>query len=186
MLPDQHVNHMQRQQQFPFRNAKWSSFETGYRYTEMGYSLVIEPAMLPVQSPQVHEELVDIPIIDTGALVVLGIDDFLVRLLRNNASQAQINDYVSWIINKTRAMGIKVINAGGSQAFKHGAMTLGLDDVVPEYGILSRQLLQTLQMAVVQTNLPHPVHVHCNNLGSPGNIQGLVDTMAASRGCRCI
>ncbi len=182
MLPEQHRSQLERNRKTPFANAKWSSFETGYRYTEMGYSMVLEPAMLPVNAPQVHAELADIPIIDTAALAVLGSDDFLVRLLRADASQSQINDYVSWTMNKTKALGLKVINAGGSQAFKKGASTFGLDDVVPEYGISSRQLLQHLQTAVVQTGLPHPVHVHCNNLGTPGNIQTIVDTMEAAQG----
>ncbi|WP_297810082.1 formylmethanofuran dehydrogenase subunit A [uncultured Methylophaga sp.] len=182
MLPEQHRSHLERNHQTPFSNAKWSSFETGYRYTEMGYSMVLEPAMLPVNAPQVHAELADIPIIDTAALAVLGSDDFLVRLLRADASQAQVNDYVSWTMNVTKALGLKVINAGGSQAFKKGAETFSLDDVVPEYGISSRTLLQRLQTAVVQTGLPHPVHVHCNNLGTPGNIQTIVDTMEAAQG----
>lgn len=182
MLPEQHRSHLERNDRTPFSNAKWSSFETGYRYTEMGYSMVLEPAMLPVNAPQVHAELADIPIIDTAALAVLGSDDFLVRLLRADASQAQINDYVSWTMNATKALGLKVINAGGSQAFKQGAETFDLDDVVPDYGISSRTLLQRLQTAVVQTGLPHPVHVHCNNLGTPGNIQTIVDTMEAAQG----
>ncbi|AFJ01930.1 Formylmethanofuran dehydrogenase subunit A [Methylophaga frappieri] len=182
MLPDQHRNHLQRNRLKPFHNAKWSSFETGYRYTEMGYSMVLEPAMLPINAPQVHAELADIPIIDTAALAVLGSDDFLVRLLRADASQNQINDYVSWTMNVTKALGLKVINAGGSQAFKKGVETFGLDDTVPDYGISSRTLLQKLQTAVVQTGLPHPVHVHCNNLGTPGNIQTIVDTMEAAQG----
>jgi formylmethanofuran dehydrogenase subunit A len=182
MLPEQHRSHLERNHQTPFSNAKWSSFETGYRYTEMGYSMVLEPAMLPVNAPQVHAELADIPIIDTAALAVLGSDDFLIRLLRADASQAQVNDYVSWTMNVTKALGLKVINAGGSQAFKKGAETFSLDDVVPEYGISSRTLLQRLQTAVVQTGLPHPVHVHCNNLGTPGNIQTIVDTMEAAQG----
>jgi formylmethanofuran dehydrogenase subunit A len=126
MLPEQHRSQLERNRKTPFANAKWSSFETGYRYTEMGYSMVLEPAMLPVNAPQVHAELADIPIIDTAALAVLGSDDFLVRLLRADASQSQINDYVSWTMNKTKALGLKVINAGGSQAFKKARRPLVL------------------------------------------------------------
>ncbi|HEC75068.1 MAG TPA: formylmethanofuran dehydrogenase subunit A [Methylophaga aminisulfidivorans] len=182
LLPEQHRSHLERQQHLPFNNAKWSSFDIGYRYAEMGYGLVIEPAMLPVNAPQVHAEMADIPIIDTGALAILGSDDFLLRLMRAKASQAQINDYVSWTMNVTKAMGLKVINAGGAQAFKMGSETFGLDDIVPQYGVSSRQILQTLQKAVVQTNMPHPVHVHCNNLGTPGNVKTIIDTMEAAQG----
>lgn len=182
LLPDQHRNHLQRQKNLPFYNARWSSFETGYRYTEMGYSMVVEPAMLPVNAPQVHREMADIPIIDTAALAILGSDDLLVSMLRNGASQDQINDYVSWTINTTQALGLKVINAGGSQAFKAGVEQFGLDDKVPDYGISSRQLLTSLQTAVHQLGIPHPVHVHCNNLGVPGNVQTAIGTMEAAQG----
>jgi len=182
LLPEQHRNHLQRQENLPFYNARWSSFETGYRYTEMGYSMVVEPAMLPVNAPQVHREMADIPIIDTAALAILGSDDLLVSMLRNGASQDQINDYVSWTINTTQALGLKVINAGGSQAFKAGVEQFGLDDEVPDYGISSRRLLTSLQTAVHQLGIPHPVHVHCNNLGVPGNVQTAIDTMEAAQG----
>lgn len=182
LLPDQHRNHLQRQENLPFYNARWSSFETGYRYTEMGYSMVVEPAMLPVNAPQVHREMADIPIIDTAALAILGSDDLLVSMLRSGASQDQINDYVSWTINTTQALGLKVINAGGSQAFKAGVEQFGLDDEVPDYGISSRRLLTSLQTAVHQLGIPHPVHVHCNNLGVPGNVQAAIDTMEAAQG----
>lgn len=182
LLSDQHRNHLQRQENLPFYNARWSSFETGYRYTEMGYSMVVEPAMLPVNAPQVHREMADIPIIDTAALAILGSDDLLVSMLRSGASQDQINDYVSWTINSTQALGLKVINAGGSQAFKAGVEQFGLDDEVPDYGISSRRLLTSLQTAVHQLGIPHPVHVHCNNLGVPGNVQTAIDTMDAAQG----
>lgn len=182
LLPDQHRNHLQRQKELPFQRAKWSSFDTGYRYAQMGYGLVIEPAMLPVNAPQVHAELADIPMIDTGALAILGSDDLLLRLMRSKASQAEINDYVSWTMNSTKAMGLKVINPGGAQAFKLGVETFGLDDIVPDYGVSSRHILQSLQTAVAQTGILHPVHVHCNNLGTPGNIGTLVETMDAAQG----
>lgn len=182
LLPDQHRNHLKRQESLPFYNAKWSSFETGYRYTQMGYSMVVEPAMLPVNAPQVHQEMADIPIIDTAALAILGSDDLLVSMMRKGASQQQINDYVSWTINTTQALGLKVINAGGSQAFKAGTLEFGLDDQVPGYGVTSRQILTTLQNAVYQLGIPHPVHVHCNNLGVPGNVQSAIDTMEAAQG----
>uniref|UniRef100_UPI003D2B7340 formylmethanofuran dehydrogenase subunit A n=1 Tax=Methylophaga lonarensis TaxID=999151 RepID=UPI003D2B7340 len=45
-----------------------------------------------------------------------------------------------------------------------------------------RQILQKLQMAVMQTGIEHPVHVHCNNLGTPGNVQTAIDTMEAAAG----
>lgn len=182
LLPEQHRNHMQRNLNLPFANARWSAAETGVRYAQMGYTMVVEPAMLPVNAPQVHHEMAAIPVIDTAALAILGSDDLLVNMLRTGASQQQINDYVAWTVTHTKALGLKVINAGGSQAFKANVSTFGLDDEVPEYGVSSRQILQKLQMAVIQTGIEHPVHVHCNNLGTPGNVQAAIDTMEAAAG----
>jgi formylmethanofuran dehydrogenase subunit A len=94
MLPEQHRNHLARRLNQPFATAKWSTTDTGYRYAKMGYTTVVEPAMLPVNALDVHLQMADIPILDTGALAILGNDDLLLRLLRDKASQAQINDYV--------------------------------------------------------------------------------------------
>ncbi len=182
LLPEMHRNHMARRLQHPFSTAKWSSTDTGYRYARMGYSTVVEPAMLPVNALDVHLQMADIPILDTAALTILGNDDLLLRLMRDGASQSQINDYVAWTLNATRGLGLKVINAGGASAFKSNVRQFGLDDIVPEYGVSSRHILQTLQTAVCQLGVPHPVHVHCNNLGIPGNVDTIVATMEAAQG----
>ncbi len=182
LLPEQHRNHMARRLSLPFANAKWSSFDTGYRYARMGYTTVVEPAMLPVGALDVHLQMADIPILDTAALAILGNDDLLLRLMRAKAGQNQINDYVAWTLNASRALGLKVINAGGANAFKSNVRQFDLDDVVPDYGISSRQILQTLQTAACQLGVPHPVHVHCNNLGIPGNVDTIVATMEAAQG----
>ena len=70
---------------------------------------------------------------------ILGNDDFLLRLMRSKASQNQINDYVAWTLQATRRLGLKVINAGGANAFKSNVRNFDLDDVVPDYGVSSRQ-----------------------------------------------
>ena len=49
----------------------------------MGFTTVVEPAMAPHHALQTHLELNDVPIIDKGALTVLGNDDFLLRQLRD-------------------------------------------------------------------------------------------------------
>lgn len=182
LLPEQHRNHMARRLNHPFSTAKWSTTHTGYRYARMGYTTVVEPAMLPVNALDVHLQMADIPILDTAALAILGNDDLLLRLMRGRASQAQINDYVAWTLHTTCALGLKVINAGGANTFKSNARQFGLDDIVPDYGVSSRHILQTLQRATCELGVPHPVHVHCNNLGIPGNVDTALATMEAAQG----
>jgi formylmethanofuran dehydrogenase subunit A len=182
LLPEQHRNFLARKLNHPFSTARWSATETGYRYAIMGYTTVVEPAVLPINALDAHLQMADIPIIDTAGLAILGNDDYLLRLLRTGVSQNQINDYVAWTLHATRCLGLKVINAGGANAFKSNARSFDLDDQVPEYGVSSRHILQTLQRAACEIQLPHPVHVHCNNLGIPGNVDTALATMEAAQG----
>lgn len=138
--------------------------------------------MPPVNALDVHLQMADIPIIDTAALAILGNDDLLLRLMCDKASQDQINDYVPWTLHTARAFGLKVINAGGANAFKCNAGQFDLDDLEPEYGVSSRQILQILQRANCELGTPHPVHQHCNHLGIPGNFKTALATMVAAQG----
>ncbi len=182
LLPEQHRNFMARRLDHPHETARWSTVDTGYRYARLGYTTVVEPAVLPANALDAHLQMADIPIIDTAGLAILGSDDFLLQLLRDGAGQTQINDYVAWTLHATRCLGLKVINAGGANAFKWNTRSFGLDDVVPFYGVSSRRILETLQRAVVELGVPHPVHVHCNNLGMPGNVETALATMDAAQG----
>lgn len=182
LLPEQHRAHMARRLALPFGGARWSTHETGYRYARMGFTTVVEPAVLPVNAAQAHLEMADIPIIDKAGLTILGNDEFLLRALQARKPQAVINDYVAWTLHATQGLGIKVINAGGAAAFKDGALRFDLDDEVPEYGVSSRRIVQHLQQAVHQLGVPHPLHVHCNNLGIPGNVRTALRTIEAAEG----
>ena len=162
--------------------AAWGSYATGIRYAEMGYTTVIEPAMIPTHAVEAQRELSRIPIIDVGGLVILGNDDFTLRLLREGVGDHEIEDYVAWTLAHAKCLGLKVINAGGSAAFKFNARSFGLDDVVPAYGVTSRAILLALQRAVTSLGVPHPVHVHCNNLGIAGNVDTAIATIYAAEG----
>jgi formylmethanofuran dehydrogenase subunit A len=93
-----------------------------------------------------------------------------------------IEDYVAWTIGATRALGIKVINAGAAAAFKEDVRTFSFDDVVPSYGVSSRRIVKTLQAAIDRLGVPHPLHVHCNNLGAAGADDTAAETIAAAEG----
>jgi formylmethanofuran dehydrogenase subunit A len=162
--------------------AAWGAYATGIRYAEMGYTTVIEPALIPAHAIEAQIELASIPIIDVGALVILGNDDFTLGLLRDGKGGDELKDYVAWTLRQAKALGLKVINAGGSEAFKFNARTFGLDDVVPDYGVTSRAIVEALQRAVADLGVPHPPHVHCNNLGIAGNVETAIATIEATQG----
>ena len=148
----------------------------------MGFTTVVEPAVAPHHALHAHLELADIPIIDKAILAVLGNDDFLLGLMRAKESASAIRDYVAWTLDTSRALGIKVINAGGAAAFKANVRAFSLDDVVPFYGVTSRAIVKALQHAVHELGVPHPLHVHCNNLGMAGNAETALATIAAAEG----
>ena len=163
--------------------AAWGAYATGIRYAEMGYTTVIEPAMIPTHAIEAQMELAAIPIIDVGALAILGNDDYTLGLLRGGrAKSGELKDYVAWTLAHAKALGLKIINAGGSEAFKFNARSFGLDDEVPDYGVTSRAIVEALQHAVADLGVPHPPHVHCNNLGIAGNVETAVATIEATQG----
>ncbi|MHA6687089.1 formylmethanofuran dehydrogenase subunit A [Mesorhizobium sp. A556] len=182
LLPEQHAAHRPRPAATPLSTAGWSTFETGVRYAKMGFTTVVEPAMAPGAALHTHLELADIPIIDKATLAILGNDDFLLSMIRDDASPQMIEDYVAWTVGSTRALGVKVINAGASAAFREDVRTFSFDDVVPSYGVSSRKIVKTLQAAVDRLGVPHPLHIHCNNLGSPGAADTAAETIAAAEG----
>ncbi|MEC5290322.1 formylmethanofuran dehydrogenase subunit A [Aurantimonas sp. C2-6-R+9] len=183
LLPEFHRAFQSRPGATALSKVGWTTEETGLRYAEMGFTTVVEPAMAPSSALHAHLELADIPIIDTATLVVLGNDDFLMGMIRDGESESAIADYVAWTVSASRALGVKCINAGGSAAFKENVRQFGFDDEVPDYGVSSRKIVKTLQTAVTGLGIPHPLHVHCNNLGVPGDSAAAAEaTIAAAEG----
>ena len=166
----------------PLASAPSSTFATGYLYAAMGFTTVVEPAVAPHYALHAHLELADTPIIDKAILTILGNDDYLLGLLQAKEGDAAIEDYVAWTLEMSRGLGIKVVNAGGAAAFKENVRSFSFDDIVPSYGVSSRTIVKALQRAVNALAVPHPLHVHCNNLGLAGNVETALTTIAAAEG----
>jgi formylmethanofuran dehydrogenase subunit A len=163
-------------------HASPTTFATGYRYAVMGYTAAFEPAMVPSNARAAHLEMADVPIADKGAYVMLGNEELLLQMLAEGAEQEQINDYVAWMIRATAALGVKTVNPGGISAFKFNGRGLEIDQAGPHHGVAPRRVIQALARAVRELGVPHPLHVHCNNLGVPGNIDTTLATIAAAEG----
>lgn len=163
-------------------HAAPSTLTTGYRYAQMGYTAGFEPAILPINARQAHMEMHDTPIIDKGGYVMLGSDDFLLRMMAANKDQESINNYVAWTMNQSHAIGLKVVNPGGINAFKFNQRKLDLDEKNQFYNVSPREILLRLARAVNELGVPHPLHVHGCNLGVPGNMDTTLDTMEGIEG----
>ena len=163
-----------------------STFATGYRYAGLGYTTVMEAAVAPLTARLAHAELDDTPIVDAGCYVLLGNDDYLLRQIAAGET-ARARDYAAWLLGATRGYAIKIVNPGGVARWKAGGPernVTGLDDVVGSTTVTPRRILATLAEAATALALPHPAHIHCNNLGQPGNAATTLATMQLLAGRR--
>ncbi|MEM7542406.1 MAG: formylmethanofuran dehydrogenase subunit A [Pseudomonadota bacterium] len=185
MLPEDHDADPVNRGQHPHAgcgHAAPSTYTAGYRYAEMGYVACFEPAMLASNARQAHLEMADTPMVDKGAYVVLGNDDFFLRALRAKKDQQYIEDYVAWTLKAAQALAIKVVNPGGINAFKFNQRALDLDEKHNHYGITPREVLLSLSAAVKNLGVAHPLHIHGCNLGVPGNLSTTLETARALDG----
>jgi formylmethanofuran dehydrogenase subunit A len=94
-------------------------------------------------------------------------------------------DYAAWILKSTGAYAIKVVNPGGIELWKRNVREVKtLDDPVGTSNVTPRRILEVLTDASIELGLPHPTHIHCNNLGVAGNVAMTLDTMRALEGRR--
>ncbi len=159
-----------------------STLTAGYHYAEMGYTACFEPAMLPANARQAHMEMGDTPMVDKGAFVMLGSDDFFLRLLSERKDFALIKDYIAWTIHAAQALAVKVVNPGGISAFKFNQRMLDLDEAHVHYGVTPRDIILTLAKGLKELGVPHPLHIHGCNLGVPGNVETTLATIEAAEG----
>ena len=153
-----------------------STFTTGYRYARMGYTTIMNPSMPPLEAKHTHEELSDTPMVDKASYPLLGDWWFTLEYL----SQGDINEcarHVAWMMSSTKGYAIKIVNPGGLEAWGFGHNVKTLDDQVPHFCITPREIIRGLCKVNKRLNLPHTIHVHTNNLGTPGNYVTALETM---------
>jgi formylmethanofuran dehydrogenase subunit A len=161
-----------------------TTFTTGYRYAGLGYTTVFDAAVAPLMARLAHVELDDTPIVDAGFFILLGNDDYLLRQIAAG-ERARAHEYAAWALGATRAYAIKIVNPGGVELWKRGVRErTGLDTPVGSTRVTPRTILETLVDAAEGLHLPHPAHIHCNNLGVPGNAATTVESMKTVSGRR--
>lgn len=161
-----------------------STFATGYSYARLGYTTVFDAAVPPLGARHAHEELHDTPIIDKGFFVLMGNNEFVLRCLGKGESE-KMRHFVAWLLEAAKGYAVKLVNPGGVEVWKQsGGNVKGLDDPVAPYGVTPRQIVVGLAQAVADLGVPHPVHIHANNLGVGGNWTTTLDTMRALEGRR--
>jgi formylmethanofuran dehydrogenase subunit A len=184
--PEDHYDHVRARSSFSRSGAGYTTpttFITGYRYAELGYTTVMEAATAPLVARHTHEELEDTPVIDKGIFVTMGNNHFIMRAIQSGAWE-QARDYVGWLLEATRGYAIKVVNPGGVENWKWGKNVSQLDDEVIGFGVTPRQILQALSWINDELGLPHVPHIHGLRLGQSGNAATMVNTIEALDGRR--
>ena len=159
-----------------------STFTTGYRYSLLGYTTVVEAAVPPLAARHALSELRDTPMIDKLFLILMGNNQVLFELIRQGEHE-RLKDAVAWWLEATGGYGVKLVNPGGVERWRQDNGNVhSLDDPVTGFDVTPRQVLEAIGGAVDELGLPHPVHVHANNLGVPGNADTTLDTMRTLSG----
>ncbi len=161
-----------------------STFATGYLYAGLGYTTAFDAAVPPITARHTHEELHDTPIIDKGFYVLMGNNHYVMKQIAAG-EHARLKAYVAWLLNATKGYACKLVNPGGVEVWKlTGGNAKSIDDNVPHFDVSPRAIIREMTRTVDELKLPHSTHIHCNNLGLPGNWRTTLETMQAIEGSR--
>jgi formylmethanofuran dehydrogenase subunit A len=161
-----------------------TTYVTGYLYAGLGYTTVNEAAVPILSARHTHEELRDTPIVDKSCCVLMANNEMLLDLIEAGELE-RARHVAAWNIWAAKAYGVKAVNPGGVAAWKWGKDAKGLNEPIPGYrSVTPRQIIAGLAGIVDQLGLPHPLHLHCNNLGAPGNVTTTLETMKILEGNR--
>jgi len=160
-----------------------STYLTGYLYSELGYTTVMQASAAPLVARHTHEELEDVPNLDKGAFMVMGNNHYIMQCIADKQPE-KARDYVAWLLGASRGYAIKVVNPGGVENWKWGKNVAELDDEVIGYGVTPRQIVQTLATIADDLGLPHSVHIHGINLGRHTSARTTVEMITALEGRR--
>lgn len=161
------------------------STATGRLFAGMGYTTAIDAAIPGLQARLAHDEFVRTPILDKAFLLLMGNNHFILENLAAGKLDT-VRAYVAWALSSVKAFGMKIVNPGGVENWKRISRTSihHLDTPVAKFGVTPRQIVTTLSQIADELALPHPLHIHCNNLGMPGNYSTTLETMKCLEGRR--
>ena len=161
-----------------------TTFATGYLYAGMGWTTVNEAAVPILSARHTHEELHDIPLVDKTTLVLMANNEIVMDLIEAGETE-RAKHVVAWLIWAAKAYGVKAVNPGGVAAWKWGKNAHALHEPVEGYTkVTPASIISGLAQIVDDLKLPHPIHLHCNNLGIPGNAATTIETMNVLEGHR--
>ena len=162
-----------------------STFTTGYRYAAMGYTTAFDAAISPAGARSAHAQFQDTPCVDNGFFALVGNNHFILDCVRRG-DNTRLQNFLGWLLGTVRAYAPKLVNPGGVEQGKRriGGNELDLDIPIDGFDVSPRQVIAEIVEAANELGLPHPAHIHCNNLGIPGNWRTTLETMKSIGGQR--
>ncbi len=162
-----------------------TTFLTGYKYAGLGYTSAFDAAIAPLAARHAHDEFADTPCIDKGFFALMGNNHYVMRCIQRNEPE-RLKAFIAWLLGAAKGYAVKLVNPGGVEMWKRHreGNVKDLDTVVDGFGVTPRQIIGTVARAVNELRLPHPAHIHCNNLGLPGNWTTTLETMKLLDGHR--
>ncbi|HPY60448.1 MAG TPA: formylmethanofuran dehydrogenase subunit A [Methanospirillum sp.] len=153
-----------------------TTYGNSYRYSRMGYTTLLEGAMAPLEARHTHEEFAATPMQDMLANTLFDGNWSLFEAVADKDIR-QAAAVIGWTLSAVRGFGIKLTNPGGTEAWGFGDDLSSIDETVPNWDITPRDIIDTTINACELLHLPHSVHLHCNNLGMPGNYRTTLQTL---------
>jgi formylmethanofuran dehydrogenase subunit A len=162
-----------------------STFATGYKYIGLGYTTAFDAAVPPLTARHVLEEFEDTPCIDKGFYLLLGNNHYVMKAIQAKEPE-RLRHFIGWILGAAKGYACKLVNPGGVEVWKQqpGGNVHQIDETVGHFDVTPRQIIREVARTADELALPHSVHIHCNNLGMPGNWTTTLDTMRALEGHR--
>lgn len=164
-----------------------TTFFTGYQYSQLGYTTAFEAAVPPLEARHAHEELNDMPMLDSGMYTLMGNNYMIMKILNEkdeSGRKERLQDMITWLLTSSKGYSVKVVNPGGVESWKWNQRRVDLDTPVPPFGVTPRKIVFELARAIEDLKLPHSMHIHANHLGEPGNYKTTLETMKTLEGLR--
>ncbi|WAC05990.1 MAG: formylmethanofuran dehydrogenase subunit A [Methanoregula sp.] len=152
-----------------------TTYGNSYRYSAMGYTTVLEGAMAPLEARHTHEEFTATPHQDMLANTLFDGNWSIMEAVAKKDEQ-RAAAIVAWTLAAVKGFAIKLTNPGGTEAWGWGEDITGIRDTVPNFNVTPADIITTMMKANELLRLPHSVHIHCNNLGRPGNFRTTLET----------
>src|SRR3979409_1285839 len=110
------------------------------------------------------------PMVDKSTLLLMGNNEFVLDLLEVGEVE-RAKHVVAWLIWGAKAYGVKGVNPGGGAGGKGEKNANTLHEPIEGYHeVTAAKIIAGLAGIIDDLGLPHPLHLHCNNLGVPGNL----------------